>query len=253
MSLKRKRQNDRDSIKENEQPLSSSSQVHQPSNPEKAPETPLKRRRGRPPGSTNKPKSTPDEPRHDITIQAKQNSRKLFETPSKFKHDGLEALGNPLVRNADRSARRKSARTLVERTIAIDDGEAEEGDLGDSLAQQIWEADEAGDDHVQKSSDEEPIAASVAPATPSKRGRKVSRRKRTPTPPQDLPPHEQYFFQNRAGNSKTSNNTFSSLSLLSHEQYHKQIEAYKDPHDSSYAYLHSLHSRSFLQWRFELS
>ncbi|KAL8812104.1 MAG: hypothetical protein Q9200_001276 [Gallowayella weberi] len=252
MSLKRKRQNDRESIKENEQFLARSSQTDLPSDPEKAPATPLKRRRGRPPGSTNKPKSTPADSRHAITPQAKQTPRKLFETPSKSKHPGSEGLGTLIVRDADRSARRKSARTLVGRTVAIDDGEAEEEDQEGSLAKQIWDAGDAGDDNVQKSSDEEPMAASVAPVTPSKRGPKLPRRKRTPTPPQDLPPHEQYFFQNRAGNNKTSNNTFSSLSLLSHEQYHKQIEAYKDPHESSYAYLHSLHSRSFPQWRFEL-
>ncbi|KAL8803605.1 MAG: hypothetical protein Q9182_003110 [Xanthomendoza sp. 2 TL-2023] len=253
MSLKRRRQNDQDSIKENEQSLARSSQTDLPCDPDKAPETPSKRRRGRPPGSTNKPKSTLADSQHAITLQARPKSRKLFETPSKSKHPESEGLGTLIVRNADRSARRKSARTLVGRTIAIDDGEAEEEDQEGSLAKQIWDADEVDDNNVQKSNDEEPIAASVAPETPSKREPKLPRRKRTPTPPQDLPPHEQYFFQNRAGNNKTSNNTFSSLSLLPHERYHKQIEAYKDPHESSYAYLHSLHSRSFPQWRFELS
>ncbi|KAL8861415.1 MAG: hypothetical protein Q9178_002288 [Gyalolechia marmorata] len=250
MSLKRKRQDDRESIKENEQPTPNGTHA---SNVDPAPETPQKRRRGRPPGSTNKPKSTPGTPQHNGTPHSKSSGRKLFETPTKAKHDGPSKIGSPIVRNADRSARRKSARTLVERGVTAADVEDEYAEDEASLAQQIWDADEAEGSDVRASSDEEPVAHSVVPLTPSKRGRKGPRRKRTPTPPQDLPPHEHYFFQNRAGNNKTSNNTISSLSLLSHEQYHKQIKAYKDPHASSYAYLHSLHSRSFPQWRFELS
>ena len=69
----------------------------------------------------------------------------------------------------------------------------------------------------------------------------------------DLPAHEQFFWQNRPGRVKTSDNTLSSLSLLSHEQYYKQMSTYEDSHGSSHQYLHSIHKRSFPQWRFELS
>ncbi|KAI4282406.1 MAG: hypothetical protein L6R38_002958 [Xanthoria sp. 2 TBL-2021] len=253
MSLKRKRQDDRESIKENEQPVLNGSQIDVSLNLDPAPETPQKRRRGRPPGSTNKPKSTPGTPRNQDTPQSKQSGRKLFGTPSKAKADAPSEIGTPIVRNADRSARRKSVRTLIERSVAAADFQEENAEDEDFLASQIWDAEEAEENDLRASSDEEPIADPAVPVTPSKRERKGPRRKRTPTPPQDLPPHEQYFFQNRAGNNKTSNNTISSLFLLSHEQYHKQIKSYKDPHESSYAYLHSLHSRSFPQWRFELS
>ncbi|KAL8759495.1 MAG: hypothetical protein Q9199_000716 [Rusavskia elegans] len=253
MSLKRKRQDDRESIKENEQPVLNGSQTDASLNLDPAPETPQKRRRGRPPGSTNKPKLTPATPRNQGTPQSKQSGRKRFGTPSKAEADGPSEIGTPIVRNADRSARRKSVRTLIERSVAAGDFQEENAEDEDFLASQIWDAEEAEENDLRASSDEEPIADPAVPVTPSKRGRKGPRRKRTPTPPSDLPPHEQYFFQNRAGSNKTSNNTISSLSLLSHEQYHKQIKSYKDPHESSYAYLHSLHSRSFPQWRFELS
>ncbi|KAL8667636.1 MAG: hypothetical protein Q9202_000491 [Teloschistes flavicans] len=265
MSLKRKRKTYAESTKENEQPAVNGIEDHPNAATasltiDDAPETPSKRRRGRPPGSTNKPKSTPEaSPLHE-TPRSRQSTKRLFETPSKQPLTSTNQNGIPTHRNADRSARRKSARALVERTITADI----QADLGeeDDLAMRILDADEEeeedeedddDDENIGDSSDEEPVADAAPPETPSKRGKKGPRRKRTPTPPHDLPPHEQYFFQNRPGNNKTSNNTLSSISLLSHEQYHNCINAYKDPHSSSYAYLHSLHSRSFPQWRFELS
>ncbi|KAL8764201.1 MAG: hypothetical protein Q9184_000170 [Pyrenodesmia sp. 2 TL-2023] len=255
MPLKRKRQDNHDTIQKNTLQDQQSALAASKVKIDQAPETPSKKRRGHPPESASKSKATADGATGQDTPRSKQRGTRLFETPSKTKPGALSEAGNPIVRNADRSARRRSVRNLVERTIAADenaDGEdIEEED--DTLAKQIWDAEEAEDDDDRVCSEEEPVADLVAPETPSKRGRKGPRRKRTPTPPQDLPPHEQYFFQNRAGNTKTSNNTFSSLSLLSHEQYHNHINAYRDPHTSSCNYLHSLHSRSFPQWRFELS
>ncbi|KAI9829620.1 MAG: Origin recognition complex subunit 2 [Phylliscum demangeonii] len=94
-------------------------------------------------------------------------------------------------------------------------------------------------------------------ATPSKRGRGrprgSGRKKKSPTPPQDLPAHERYFFRNRAGGSKTSTHTLSSLSLLDHEEYFQLMGAYVDPHEPERAALQELHSRAFGQWRFEMS
>ncbi|KAL8939636.1 MAG: hypothetical protein Q9216_003244, partial [Gyalolechia sp. 2 TL-2023] len=255
MSLKRKHRDINEGLVEDERPAINGMHDAQleretlPLSGDHAPETPSKKRRGRPPGSATKSKTTPNSARHQAIPRSAQKGKKLFETPTKTNSD---VATDPIIRNPDRSARRKSARTLVERTVtaADQDGEAEEED---SLAKRIWAADEADEDDIHEDSDDEPIADPTTPVTPSKRGRKGPRRKRTPTPPPNLPPHEQYFFQNRPGNTKTSNNTFSSLSLLSHEQYHEQINSYRDPHTSSYAFLHSLHSRSFPQWRFELS
>ena len=88
----------------------------------------------------------------------------------------------------------------------------------------------------------------------ARRGRPKGRRKRerTPTPPRTLPPHEHYFFQNRPGGNKTSDNTLSSVSLLSHEEYFDIMKNYKDPHRREVHFLHDLHGDSFDQWLFVL-
>ena len=215
------------------------------------PETPPKRRRGRPPSSTTKSIATPQSSSFQDTSASTHSAQRLSQTPSRAERAKLRSYAT--VRNADQSARRKSARAMVERAMAPGQGHDGESDEEDGLAERIWDADEVGDEELQGNSDDEPLANAVEPVTPSKKEKKGPRRKRTPTPPHNLPPHEQYFFRNRPGNTKTSNNTFSSLSLLSHEQYHQRIEAYEDPHGSSYDFLHTLHSRSFPQWRFELS
>ncbi|MCJ1434838.1 Origin recognition complex subunit 2 [Xylographa pallens] len=196
------------------------------------------------------------------------NPTKPLGTPSK-----VLALA---VANADRSARRKSARTLIERTVAgdlsDDSGIADE----DDFAKQIWEggegerleADEDGEEREDEEAGEDDKdvgkgqadviseAEATPTATPSKRGPgrpKGAHRKRSPTPPTDLPAHEQYFFHNRPGKIKTSSNTLSSASLLSHSHYHDRMSTYEDSHASSISFLHALHTRAFPQWVFELS
>jgi len=217
-------------------------------------ETPTKPRRGRPPGSSQKSKRLPNGigSTADLRTPSKPKRKSLFSTPVKERSYVNEETGAPIVQNADRSARRKSARTLIEPTAAnglsSEEDDLEEEDL---IARKIWEADEGEGGEEQDEPWDELGIESATPATHSKRKR--GRRKKSPTPPQNLPPHEQYFWQNRPGKVKTSNNTLSSLSLLTHEQYYDQISAYEDRHESSYDYLHSLHSLAFPQWRFELS
>lgn len=227
--------------------------------------TPTKPRRGRPPGSGRKQQHSPAvAPERSIQKKptSKGKGRLLFVTPTKPQQaaeigDDDTDAPQPIVRNADRSARRKSAGNLIERTIT--DQLSDEDELGEeeNLAKRIWDEELAGEDDQlgseQGSGEDELAAESTGPVTPSKRGRKRARRKKSPTPPQNLPAHEEYFFQNRPGRVKTSNNTLSSLSLLTHERYHDQIAKHKDPHASSIRFLHSLHSRSFPQWNFELS
>ncbi|KAI4135027.1 MAG: hypothetical protein LQ347_001031 [Umbilicaria vellea] len=222
-------------------------------------ETPTKRPRGRPPGSTNKPKSTPNgvEKRNGPNAPTpKAIGKKLFTTPSKSLAEGTTVETPSLVRNADRSARRKSARTIIERTITGDFSDDNDIDEEDILARQIWNADEPEEEGEAGGLEEQLETGPAALNTPSKRGRgrpKGSPRKRSPTPPQNLPSHERYFFQNRPGGIKTSNNTLSNVSLLSHEEYHTQMAAYTDPHHAELTFLQDLHSRSFPQWLFELS
>lgn len=216
-------------------------------------ETPTKARRGRPPGSAQKAKALPNGagPKSQQGTPLKPKGNDLFSTPVKAASGANGHSAIPIFGNADRSARRKSARSIVERTTTDGFSDEEDAEVEDLLARKIWDADEAESDDQQEEADGELGADDIVPTTPSKR--KSGRRKKSPTPSQNLPPHEQYFWQHRPGKIKTSNNTLSSLSLLTHEEYHNQINAYEDPHASSYAFLHSLHSRSFPQWRFELS
>lgn len=219
---------------------------------ERVADKPTKPRRGRPPGKGQKSKniSNGDPVLSQSGTPKKPKRKNIFSTPSKSQKNAESQNSIPLVRNADRSARRKSARSIVDRTatLGLSEEDDEEEDL---LARTIWEADEAGSEDQEDDAEDELAAESSAPNTPSKRKR--GRRKKSLTPPQNLPPHERYFWQNRPGKVKTSNNTISSISLLNHEQYHDQITSYSDPHTSSYSFLHSLHSRSFPQWRFEFS
>ena len=225
-------------------------------------ETPSKRRRGRPPGSTQKLKPVvngTDRKKETTTSVKKPRGKLLFTTPTKHrKNNGKDIQDDisPTIRNAERSARRKSARTLIRRKNVDDLSDDNDLDGEDALARTIWGVDEVGDgDDQQEEDTEDEEADGFVLSTPSKRGseaRKKTRQKRTPTPPPDLPPHELYFFQNRAANTKTSNNTFTQ-DLLTHEQYHNQISNYEDPHLSSFSFLHAIHSRSFPQWNFELS
>jgi origin recognition complex subunit 2 len=217
-------------------------------------ETPSKRGRGRPKGTGKRVEeadeiSTPRKP-------SKGNTS--FSTP---KTNGLVHTNGTLLdlADADQSARRKSVRTIIERVLADNISDDEEDE---DLARHIYESEEEDDDdddvvESDKGGEDDVQDPETVSETPSKklRGRpKGSKnRKRSLTPPQDLPPHELYFFQNRAGGAKTSNNNLSSLKLLDHEEYFGLMRDYKDPHSEDMEFLQDLHSRSFNQWQFELS
>ena len=62
-----------------------------------------------------------------------------------------------------------------------------------------------------------------------------------------------YFFQNKPGLAKTSNNTLASLNLLTHDEYFSLLRDLKDPHDADIKFLEDLHAESFGQWSFELA
>lgn len=205
--------------------------------------TPTKKRRGRP------PKENPAEP-----LNSKTSTTTAIETPLKLK--GLNGIDTdtPSRRNiADRSARRKSARALIDRVVdgAVSDDEGED----EGIAREIYESSE--DEDAQQKDQESAEEGEDGPVTttPSKRrGRPPgSGRKRSPTPPQDLPPHEQYFYQNKPGRSKTSNNNLSSLDLLTHDEYFALLRGTKHAHSTNIQFLESLHAESFSQWYFELS
>ncbi|KAI8285113.1 Origin recognition complex subunit 2 [Colletotrichum sp. SAR 10_98] len=167
---------------------------------------------------------------------------------------------------ADRSARRKSARALIERVVADEDSEEDE----EGLAREIYESseeEEAEDEPLEKKQKQKQPEAPPPPveapptepdtpsATPRKRGRprKQPPPPKSPTPPRELAPHELYFEHNKPGRAKTSHNTLSSLDLLSHDEYFELLRAREEPHKEDLAFLQSLHEASFEQWCFELA
>jgi len=187
-------------------------------------------------------------------------TRKLvFDTPNKAAKTDSPNGTPTIVRNADRSARRKSNRRILERTLNGADSDEEVLDEEDILAQQIL--DEEEDEDTVAGADEAQGEDAPVPETPSKRGRgrpKGSgkggrpRKERSPTPPTELPPHEEYFYQNRPGGTKTSNNTLSAQTLLNHDEYFTAIQSYQDRHQPEMDFLLELHSRAYDQWIFEL-
>ncbi|GAD97417.1 origin recognition complex subunit 2, putative [Paecilomyces variotii No. 5] len=183
----------------------------------------------------------------------KGKAKSLFSTPTK----GAQVATPTRVKNADRSAKRKSARVLFEQ----DDDDIWDG--ADRLAEEILEdeSDELANgerngkvvETVEKVDGDAKQAQK--PADTPKRGRgrpKGAKNKRSPTPEGELPAHERYFFQNRAGPPRTSNNNLSKLSLLTHEEYFEKLAQYEDPHREEKEFLVAVHRRSFPQWNFEL-
>lgn len=225
-------------------------------------QTPTKRRRSSAPNSKINTQITPNGKSQVSVTKTPSRSKKGkdLNTSTKLVQTPTHHATTNGVSNADLSARKKSARTLIGHTIS--GHSSDEDDLDeeeDMLAEKVWnqgeeEIDE--DDEAPLAPDEESGTGPSTTATPSKRGRgraKGSTRKRSPTAPQNLPPHEQYFFQNRPGGNKTSTNTLASLSLLNHEEYFNLMRDYVDPHEPEREFLRELHSRSFAQWRFEMT
>ncbi|PNY26461.1 Origin recognition complex subunit 2, partial [Tolypocladium capitatum] len=207
------------------------------------------RKRGRPPKAASQA-GTP---------RSKANSTPAFTTPVKTTDS---AIPTPRRQAADRSARRKSARALIENVVRNGASDDEQDD-DDNLAREIYDGSEAEDGGDDGSGDDEgddgdAVMRDGGPvdeaATPSKTPRRRQRtRPKSPTPPRDLPPHELYFFHNKPGRPKTSDNTLGSLGLLTHDEYFNILRQHKDRHSGDVEYLESLHAESFPQWTFELS
>lgn len=204
-------------------------------------------------GSPSRLTLSPITAQNQSTPRSIRHGNKLFATPVKAK--GITGTDETprLRRNIDRSARRKSTRTLIERTVLgnTSDNDDEEEDI----ANQIYDSE--GDDEAEIENDTNQVSEAIGePSTPSKRGRgriKGSKtRQRSLTPPQDLSSHELYFSQNRPGRSKTANSNLSSLALLDHEEYFSLARSYKDQHEDDMNFLQDVHAKSFNQWQFEL-
>jgi len=221
--------------------------------------TPTPRKRGRPPKATIATVAGGGPP-----TPSKSGVNGVVKTPVRTpaKTRALNGVDTPNRRAiTDRSARRKSARALIDHVV----GDASSDDEGGSeaIARAIYGSsgseDEDEDGGVgRRGSDDELEGLHSTNATPSKtpRGRKkkaTTARKKSPTPPRDLPPHEQYFYQNKPGLAKTSNNNLTSLGLLTHDEYFTLLRESKDQHEEDIQFLQYLHLESFPQWAFELS
>ncbi|KAK4093557.1 origin recognition complex subunit [Purpureocillium lilacinum] len=210
--------------------------------PAPPPVTVTPRKRGRPPKAASQA-GTPN---------SKTGTTPMFSTPVKRADS---ATTTPRRQAADRSARKKSARALIENVVRNGDSDDEDED-DDTLVREIYEDSEADEDDEDDARGEEIPQENGVPvdeaATPSKTPQRRRRRAKSPTPPRDLPPHELYFTHNKPGRPKTSDNTLKSLALLSHEEYFEVLRQHKDRHASDIEYLESLHAESFPQWAFEL-
>ncbi|QSZ35558.1 hypothetical protein DSL72_008428 [Monilinia vaccinii-corymbosi] len=207
-------------------------------------------------GSSGHPTLSPIEAQNQSTPKSMRHGNKLFATPIKAK--GITGTDETprIRRNIDRSARRKSTRTLIERTVLgitsdIDDEE-------EDIANQIYDSEEEEEDAEIENDDANQAPEGIGePSTPSRRGRGrvkgAKTRKRSLTPTRDLAPHELYFSQNRPGRSKTANSNLSSLALLDHEEYFSLARNYKDQHEDDMKFLQDVHAKSFNQWQFELT
>ncbi|OSS43754.1 hypothetical protein B5807_11502 [Epicoccum nigrum] len=183
----------------------------------------------------------------------KSNRKLLFETPIKSVGDNTPNGTPTIVRNADRSARRKSNRQIQEHALNGEESDEEMLDEEETLAELILD----GEGATVATVEETPQQEMPVPETPSKRGRgrpkgSGKKKQKSPTPPAELPPHEEYFWQNRPGGLKTSNNTLSAQNLLNHDEYFQAISSIQDTHEPEKEFLLELHSRAFDQWLFEL-
>lgn len=209
------------------------------------------RKRGRPPKNRT-PGDTP-------TPRAKRVTR----TPTKAQAASSPATptGRPsLMGGADRSARRKSARALIEQVVgdgASDQDDDDVDDDDDRLAREIYESSDDDEAAAAATPGEAATSTATTPeaasaTTPKKRGGRRPRA-RSPTPPRDLPPHEQYFVHNKPGRPKTSDRTLKGLTMLTHDEYFAWLRDAPDRHAGDVRYLEGLHAESFPQWAFELA
>ncbi|ETN40310.1 uncharacterized protein HMPREF1541_04586 [Cyphellophora europaea CBS 101466] len=167
------------------------------------------------------------------------NGTTLFATPS-----GGTIQTPSKARRADQSAKRKSARALAD----VQDEDDWEGN--NALAREILNDERAEARQSVEAGDTTPAA------TPSKRGRgrpPGAKNKRSPTPEGDIAPEERYFFQNRMGPLRISNNAFSKVKPLTHEEYFENTRQLGESHKVEKEFLMKLHARAFTQWDLELS
>ncbi|KAM3499647.1 hypothetical protein MY10362_007102 [Beauveria mimosiformis] len=222
------------------------------------------RKRGRPPKHTpTKSPATPSTSARNNTTTTTMTTAHL--TPLKAVGPNASTSGRHA---ADRSARRKTARALLEHATGdgpSDDDAGIEDDQEEDLARAIFgdTSDEDEDDGLLPDADAADAAAAAAATPTKKKQRRPRKRAKSPTPPRDLPPQEMYFFHNKPGRPKTSDNTLAGLRLLTHDEYFDIVRGKgtasatttttTQRHAKDVEYLETLHAESFAQWALELA
>ncbi|POS85243.1 hypothetical protein EPUL_001799 [Erysiphe pulchra] len=160
-----------------------------------------------------------------------------------------------IEKNLDRSARKKSVKTLIERTVLGNLSEENEED--EDLAEKIYYFDDDDDENEndQRGSNDSDLKAPNSLKTPKiSRGTKGSKNKwNLDTSTVNLTAHEIYFNENKFGSQKTSNSTLSSLELLDHKEYFSHYRRLKKYHEDDLKKLEEVHLDKFNQWQFEIS
>lgn len=217
----------------------------------RVPETPSKRNRV---GILNNPN-------RDGTASPSPRKRGLMMTPQKVRFAGGTHSPPPVVTNADRSARRKSVRRMVAKTL--DGGGESDDDDDDELVGQIYSGSEDEEDEEEDESRSDGEIEQSAMRPKAKAGKTIrpptapkakGRKKRDTTPPPSFfDGVDSYFHQNKNIRQQTSTATLSSLPQLDHSTYFSLLRDCTDNHEEVRARLLQKQTEDIPQWIFELS
>ncbi|RKF57599.1 Origin recognition complex subunit 2 [Erysiphe neolycopersici] len=195
---------------------------------------------------------TSSKPSHDKHITPIKNTclNRDILSADEFCNGKDNSVKAGIEKNLDRSARKKSVKTLIERTVLGNLSEENEED--EDLAEKIYYID---DDDDQRGFIDPDLIASHSLDTPKKsRARKGAKNKwNLDASTVNLTAHEIYFNENKFGSQKTSNSTLSSLELLDHKEYFSHYNKLKNYHEDDLKKLEEVHLDNFNQWQFELS
>ncbi|KAF8430058.1 origin recognition complex subunit 2-domain-containing protein [Tirmania nivea] len=214
------------------------------------PSTPSRRKRNLPDQGTGTPQAS--------------LGKSIFKTPSKQAVNSGKDDGDPwdtgIVRNADKSARRKGARIMIQKAMngALSDDDDDEGEnlLASKIYSQLGLGEEVEDDEEAQDVedgllDEEEGGNTQGSKSPRKKRTTKNRIQEKYEPP-PLEGFESYFEQHRRG-AKTSNSTLAGLAQLDLGDYYRLLREYPLPHEDERAMLLDVHRENFGQWAFELS
>ncbi|RVD81848.1 uncharacterized protein DFL_009695 [Arthrobotrys flagrans] len=205
----------------------------------------------------NTPSKTNGTPRKAVSFLNEPSETELGRSPRTPRqkqidvNDDSTAADPPIVRNANRSARRKSVRNMIQRSIREDLMDEEDGfEEEDNLAQRIFDDEDAGSSESE-SDDEKNAAAGTSTPAKKPRGRPKKKKEKSPPPVVAIEGPTAYFEQNRARARPSSTTT--TLPPLSPKTYFRLLEQHEDKHAADIEHLNSLHKANFDQWVFELS